>query len=530
MSEKVRSVLKYLGLAVMSGAWFSFLQPWGKFMDPDAFYHAKMAELMLAHGTVRAFPWLDLTALGTLFADQHYAFHVALLPFVKWFGGLLGTQIAAVVFATVCILVVYWSLGAIGTTRRWPWMMLALLSAPFVFRLSLGKASPLAIGWFLIGMVAILRRKKALALFAGFGFALTHGGWSLLLLCQSAYVFGQIVFVRLVLDRPLKTGFLLSAWRVPLVSALGVGVGLLIHPDFLQTIAFVWSHVIHIAISTPINRVDMGQEWLPVELYRLIIGNTVLAIGVLLLVTALIFAHKKRQNIGLIREIAALAFPVGILIVLTLKSTRFFEYAFPLLVLFLAKASELIDTDRLKQTVREQWADLKTQLPKSTVRPLILFVSLAMVGIVVRDVAGTYVSLRATGRAYDEFRPATEVIARLTEPDQRVYHTRWDEFPELFYWLDRQRYISGMDPTFLLLSEPKLAEENRDLVLKKEAKEISRIIREDFQSRILFSSARDPKEFWKTLDADADIELVYADPFARVYVIHEESASGVIHR
>lgn len=78
--------------------------------DNDGFYHIKMALLMREQGLKPAFPYMPLTILNEKeFYDHHFLFHVALIPFT--FGDLrLGAKWAAVTFASLAFLAVWWLL------------------------------------------------------------------------------------------------------------------------------------------------------------------------------------------------------------------------------------------------------------------------------------------------------------------------------------------------------------------------------------------------------------------------------------
>src|SRR3990167_10191765 len=78
---------RHEGLLVGLGSllWFLVQTPWGRFPDPDAFYHAPLANLMLDRGALHAFPWLDMTSLGSNFADHHYLYHLILGPAIAAF-------------------------------------------------------------------------------------------------------------------------------------------------------------------------------------------------------------------------------------------------------------------------------------------------------------------------------------------------------------------------------------------------------------------------------------------------------------
>ena len=85
------------------------------FADPDSFYHMKMAELIAAHGPIRDFIWLPYTTLAQFFfADQHFLYHVSLIPFIKIFGPLAGMKLATAIMSAFAIAP---SLGRFGSWR-----------------------------------------------------------------------------------------------------------------------------------------------------------------------------------------------------------------------------------------------------------------------------------------------------------------------------------------------------------------------------------------------------------------------------
>src|SRR5437867_2500437 len=99
---------------VIAAALYWFIQDRPSFMDPDSFYHAKMALLMREHGPVTSFPWLPFTTLADAFADHHFLYHAALVPFVSELGPLVGTRAAAIVFAAAAIVMFQALLEAYG--------------------------------------------------------------------------------------------------------------------------------------------------------------------------------------------------------------------------------------------------------------------------------------------------------------------------------------------------------------------------------------------------------------------------------
>ena len=90
--------LGYLAIFSISFVVLLVLQAAPVFADPDSFYHAKMALLIRDQGVIHTFPWLDLTVLGQHYTDQHFLYHVLLIPFVTWFPPLVGLKLATVFF------------------------------------------------------------------------------------------------------------------------------------------------------------------------------------------------------------------------------------------------------------------------------------------------------------------------------------------------------------------------------------------------------------------------------------------------
>jgi hypothetical protein len=103
----------------------------------------------------------------------------------------------------------YAVLSALKIERRWIWMFVALTHTSLLFRLSLGKASPWALIFFVIGLAVVALRKPILGAIIGALFALSHGAE--ILRIASVYVAGELIFLRSVERRPWKESFCVLA-------------------------------------------------------------------------------------------------------------------------------------------------------------------------------------------------------------------------------------------------------------------------------------------------------------------------------
>jgi hypothetical protein len=58
----------------------------------------------------------------------------------------------------------------------------------------------------------------------------------------------------------------------------------------------------------------------------------------------------------------------------------------------------------------------------------------------------------------DHYRAGMEWLSRNTAKGDLVLNTDWDDFPKLFYYNPDLAYVSGLDPTYLLDKDKRLAE------------------------------------------------------------------------
>src|SRR3989338_4203582 len=180
-------------VGVISVVLFAFYQAIPTFPDPDSFYHARLAALMVEHGLVGQFPWLPFTTLGQAFADHHLLYHVLLMPFVAALGPLTGVKVAQALLAALFTLVCY------GILKRWriPYAGLAMIGLysvyPMLIRINLVKASAVALIIFVLLVYALIERRYILVGILTLIYSMTHGGFFLALLVAVAVWGAQLI-------------------------------------------------------------------------------------------------------------------------------------------------------------------------------------------------------------------------------------------------------------------------------------------------------------------------------------------------
>jgi len=140
-------------------AWIQFASP--AIVGNDAYYHIRWSRMLrdsLPH--LPAFKWLPLTVLRPqLFVDQHFLFHVSLMPFT--YGDLrLGAKLAAPLFSAIAMTSIFGLLVVYRIRYRWLWLLaLAGSSEPFLYRMSMTRAPSLSLLLLAVGVYLILERR-----------------------------------------------------------------------------------------------------------------------------------------------------------------------------------------------------------------------------------------------------------------------------------------------------------------------------------------------------------------------------------
>jgi hypothetical protein len=492
--------LRFPAAFFLGSAWFSLFQIWGSFPDPDAFYHAKIASLMLEQGLLLSFPWLDLTVLHPGFNDQHLLFHYFLMPFVKWFGVLPGAQIAAVVAGGLFTMLALWVIERLSIRHAWFWMIVMVAMPPMMTRLSLGKASPFAIGLFLLGILAWKKNTRVWAFLIGAIYALTHGGWPLLVGAQIVLSIGVWVYARFVDEE--------RVWPDARIAFATLGGGLLgsfIHPNFPETIPYLWVQIFQIGVATPIGRVIMGTEWYPYAPMELLMHLSLLMLIGCIAVIGFVRARKSQLDAAQATFTIGLGLLAAIFLALSFKSARFVEYLVPVSVLWFASLFQQIDEIQLIASLRK----LFRYLPH-------IFV-VAMLFIVGKGAIATRQQLRASAKSFTRFEKSMQIVSDELKPGERLFHSDWGQFPLLWNKNDSLRYVAGLDPVFLLQASSTLSDAYTDLTLGKNTSTAFEVISGLFDSRMVLVERKPGQKLEEILRNDVRFQQVYADEEAAIF-------------
>lgn len=449
-SSRRRIFFEALLVFFLSAAFFSFLERHGTFPDPDSFYHAKMGSLILRDGALHQFPWLPFTILHDRFVDHHFLYHLALVPFIGIAGPLWGTTIATIIFAATVFAIFYFLLRACAVRYAPFFTLLLALASPFVFRMGIAKASALSVLFLLLLLYALWRRRLLAIVVIAFFYVWLFDGWPIALVAAFATTLGEIIANRIAGKQYVKQMLLPL-----LLVSLGILCGIIVNPYFPENLSFFWSHIVRIGALHSFSALPLGGEWDAVSPLQ-IFGAIAPASITLLFVTLSFFFARRPPAHAPPHDTAAHCMPalwsMGILSVLffvaTLTAERHSEYFIPSMIFFTALLYTFVSADD-PQLIRRTFAGI---LPAWGMMRRIalgaLFILLFVA--IVRDFFLLEKNFR-DGFPWTTYRGVADFLQNNTPNNALVVNARWDDFPMLFFWNDRNRYAAGLDPTFLYL-------------------------------------------------------------------------------
>jgi hypothetical protein len=459
-----------------------------------------------------SFNWLPLTTLNPKdYVDHHLFFHFLQIPFT-WFGDLrAGAKAAAWLYASLAVLSCYWLILRYRLRHTLIWLVALLAcSAPFLYRMNMAKAPPIAIIYTVLGIYLLFEKRYLLLLPLTFLFVWTY---SLFIIMPG------MAFIWMCVIGWSERRF---EWRPLAWTLIGMVAGLVINPYFPKNIWLFIEHVLIKATATGFTT-DVGQEWYPYDSWFFLLNCAVAFAAMVVGYAAFDSSDKERAK----RPLFFLVFST-ILMIASFRSRRWVEYWPPFAILFAA-----FSLQPLLEGVRARFARLPSDVmddlepfldrhePHSEVksarrRNLWNEIEIAAIGIAlgllsyfvlkhaiypsngnprlsvifnVKDgiaiaaavgIFSAYIfwrysvmktfavaiiallviilnfNIHETGKEIagdsgpDRYEASMAWIRENVPQGEMIFNTDWDDFPKMFYYDTRHTYVSGLDPTYLL--------------------------------------------------------------------------------
>jgi len=488
--------------------------------DFDGYYHVQWTRELWHSMKSKAFPppfpWLPLTTLNPKdYVDHHLLFHIFQMPFVAFWDPRVGAKVASAFFGALAVLSCYWLLLKYRIRYPLVWLIALLAcSAPFLFRMNMAKAPPLAIVYLVIAIYLFFKRKYWPLLPLALIFTWTY---DLFVLLMMAAVFWVIT---------IGITELKFEWR-PIVFVLaGCAAGLVLNPYFPHNLQLL---VEHMKIKLTVSGFDtkVGSEWYPYDSWEFMGNSAVACIAMLIGYISFEPSERKRAHYPIFFLLLSTA-----LMIMTARWKRIAEYWPPFAVLFagfslqpwlqgLSPYPRRLPADVLEEL--EPFFD-REEKEKKAILELIKTVAVASIALVLT--VFLYFNLTATEKEiaqsepHDFYRAGATWLKNNVPPGQIIFNTDWDDFPRLFYYDPSHYYVSGLDPSYLFGKDADLSQLYDRITLGQE-QDPGPLIRNRFGARYVFSD-NNHADFFDHAQSSGWFDIVYEDSQCTIMYIRDE--------
>jgi len=489
--------------------------------DYDGYYHIKWSRTLwegIKSGRFPPeFPWLPLTTLNPKdYVDHHLLFHIMQIPFAESSDPRMGAKVSSIFFATLAVLSCYWLLIYFRTRFVLVWLVALLAcSVPFLFRMNMAKAPPLAIVYLIIAICLFFKKKYWPLLPLALVFTWTYDLFVLLLL---ATVFWVLVIAW-------------AEWRFewrPLVWViLGCAAGLVINPYFPENFQQLFEHMT-IKLTMRGFDVKVGSEWYPYDAWEFLGNSAVACVAMLVGYIAFEPSERRRSHYPLFFLLFSTA-----LMIMTARWKRIAEYWPPFAVMFAAFS--------LQPWLQQGFRSYLTRLPRDVLDELSPFldrhedektswreiaktigaaVVALILGVVLYVNSWWTVAEIGTSDPHDHYEQGAAWMRANIPPGQIVFNTDWDDFPRLFYYDSTHNYVSGLDPNYLFNKSPDLSRLYERITLGQQD-DPGPLIRDRFGARYVFSDNAH-HDFFEKARESGWFDIVYEDTDCVIMYIRDE--------
>lgn len=428
--------------------------------DLDGYYHIRYAEILGSRGIFRTFPWWQETFLRERWADKDFLYHVLLIPFT-WGDLLTGAKVAAIAFGTALAAVFHQVVRRLNVPGPSVWTLLMLgASTSVLYRLDFTRPGTLAVTLALAGTLAVFADRPGWAAVIAAGYANSHISYHLL----------PCIALLHDIHRNREAGSPRSR-RTALWTLVGTLAGVLLSPYLPNNLTLFWVQNFQVLGFAWNRGIDLGQGWemLPSSSRDLVVWEA----GALL---ALFYGAYRIARTGRSSpESRSLLVICAGFLALTLMSRRFIEFLSPFSVLFAAVSFR---DSAGPSSVTRRGRRLRA-----------VAVGAALLALAAWNVLGAWRTIADENPP--DYGPAATWIRENVPAAETVFHTGWDDFPQLFFHAPDQHYLVGLDPAFFYVTDPTRWKLWDDVWAGK-VEDPFAVVRRQFRARWAIATRNDP--------------------------------------
>jgi hypothetical protein len=496
--------------------------------DFDGYYHIQWSRTLWEGIKSRTFPpefpWLPLTTLNSKdYVDHHLLFHIFQIPFAASSDPRLAAKISSALFGGLAVFACYWLLVRYRVRYALVWLIALLAcSVPFLFRMNMAKAPPIAIVYLILAIHLFFKRKYWPLLPLAVIFTWTYDLFPLLIMAALFWV----VTIAITEKR--------FEWRPLVFVIVGCIAGLVINPYFPENLQLLVEHMKIKLTMTDFNT-KVGNEWYPYDSWEFLGNSAVACIAMLAGYLAFEPSERRRGHYPIFFLLFSTA-----LMIMNLRWKRISEYWPPFAILFAGfSLKPWLEGYRpyLSRLPAEVLEELKPFLDREVIpidrpeRETELRDVLRVIGAVVVALALSVFLLFNFWSSSDEirqsephhyYRAGAEWMRTNIPPGQIIFNTDWDDFPRLFYYDPSHYYVSGLDPSYLFEKDPDLSRLYDRITLGQE-QDPGPLIRDRFGARYVFSD-NSHHDFFEHARLSGWFDIVYEDTQCTIMYIRDQKS------
>jgi hypothetical protein len=399
----------------------------------DAYYHAKHSALIAETGDLALVrPWLAFHFFSYAPADPWWGYHLIEAVFIKLFGLVLGVKILTAVVAGLVFASFYYFMNKLALRRPLILTIIFFVSSSFfLFRLMLERPFGMAIVILPIATWLLAQKKYWPLFLLSIFFTLLYNLAPLIIIFALAAIVAELYLTRSLNFKPL------------IATAAGVLLGVLLHPESLNYLHVMFVHLWLVLYLKFFGvNLGVGTEIQTISVTETIRSNSIVAIFYFIALALFFsFARLRQSLLGVLLFLVSLAwFALGLLV------PRGIDFWLPLagafIILILSGFSQLPEYDLMNKFIGK----------RVNKKVLVAFAIASMTIVAANNLVqfGLNRYDRLSRPFTDEdFADAAQWLKKNTEPGETIFYDDWSYWPEMFYFDDYNRYVIGIDPTFL---------------------------------------------------------------------------------
>lgn len=430
VSDKIKTSLVFLAFFISFLIIHSLINGFASSDDP--YYHAKHALLIEQSGRLDLVePWLEFHFFNYAPTDPWWGFHLGLALFIHLFGLFSGVKIFISLLGALVFLVFYLILNdlSIKYPLAWTWLLFSA-SSIFTHRLFLERPHLLSIIVLPLALLLLIKGRNFWLFVLSLFYALCYDLAPMIILAALIYSAAEARANRRINLKPL------------IASAGGVLIGIIIHPASLNYLYVIFMQLWQ-TFFLKFTGIDLGigGESRLMDFSGFVFGNLLVLLFYEAAVVLFLALRKYSQN-----KVSGdfLFLYSGFWFLVTLAVPRGVEYWLPSAVLFIAL---IFNNFWSAAEFNQIWHWLAKRLNFKVFS--FFLISLAVL-IILNNLSNVFFSIyQAKNFDYKSFEQANFWLKSHTKKDSIIFYNNWGMWPLMFFYNNHNRYIHGIDPTFL---------------------------------------------------------------------------------